>query len=211
MNASLNPISSRHCWCPVPQPLCPALPAAAAGVGWGAGFLYVWTLVHFSCRVACFSASGFLGNCLGSCLTAWKYRRVIAQRQPSSPMKGVRGKCQGALPQRDSVCLLQSCSESPAGCLHSGEQLRKPSSWRSLLLPCSGILVVAQSLNHLWCFVTAWGILGSSFKLFAFKSLHQENPNQGTVLFNTRISDSEVTLCQMCMNISNIVCLHWVL
>ena len=34
------------------------------------------------------------------------------------------------------------------GCVHIGEQLRKPSSWRSLRLPCSGVLAVDQSLNH---------------------------------------------------------------
>lgn len=82
------------------------------------------------------------------------------------------------------------------GCVHSREELRKPSSQRSLRLPYSGVLV-AQSLHHVRCFVTPWGILGSSFKLFALKSLHQENPNQGTVLFNTSVSDSEVTLSNL--------------
>ena len=132
-----------------------------------------------------------------SCLTAWKYGRVTAQRQSSSPRKGVGGKCQGALLQRDSESLLQSCSESPAGLRPHRRAAQKPSSWRSLRLPCSGVLAVAQSLNHVRCFVIPWGILRSSFKLFALKSLHQENPNQGTVLFNTSVRDSEVTLSNL--------------
>ena len=97
--------------------LLPAPPIAVVGVGWRERNSCARGLWFTSPAgwVPCFSASGFLRNCVGSCLTAWKYRRVTAQRQPSSPRKGVRGKRQGALLQRDSEYLLQSCSESPAG------------------------------------------------------------------------------------------------
>lgn len=63
----------------------PPLPAAMAGVD-----------VRCACgcwstpcagRVPCFSASGFLRSCLGSCLTAWKCRGGIVPRGNLQPVE----------------------------------------------------------------------------------------------------------------------------
>ena len=196
MKASFNPISSRHCWYTVPQPFCPALPIAVVGVS-GISVHVDSGSLHLQAESPVSLHQAFSETVCGGASQPGSTGELQPRGNPPAP-----GRESGVSPRvpffRGTASPLSRAAPSlQQGCVHIGEQLRKPSSWRSLRLPCSGVLAVAQSLNHVWRFVIPWGILGSSFKLFALKSLHQENPNQGTVLFNTSVRDSEVTLSNL--------------